>query len=214
MVLEAGFPLYVKTDFEDEAANRTLSLELLDGSFRVRLLSGPALSDSENQEIQRLLSLYNTKHQDVLHRASGSAGTDVPQRVRLAPNAPQDKPYAIEDQRGYEKVIAPYVAEARKTYPQAKRRFLKGLPRGDVFFVTTRLRDSQDHWEQAFIRVQSIQDEVVTGVISSRLSVVKGYQLGQVYSFKEAELVDWTIAKPDGSEEGNVVGKFMDTYTH
>jgi hypothetical protein len=28
----------------------------------------------------------------------------------------------------------------------------------------------------------------------------------------EAELLDWLITKPDGSEEGNVVGKFLDTY--
>jgi hypothetical protein len=30
------------------------------------------------------------------------------------------------------------------------------------------------------------------------------------YSFQESELVDWLISRPDGSEEGNVVGKFLD----
>ncbi len=34
----------------------------------------------------------------------------------------------------------------------------------------------------------------------------------QEYSFNEDELLDWLISKPDGSEEGNVVGKFLDTY--
>jgi hypothetical protein len=213
LVPEAGFALYVKTDYTNEAANRTLVLELADTSFRARLLSGPALSDAEKQEIQRLLSLYNTKHQAGLHPTSGAAGTAVPELARLASNAPKDKPYAIKDLSGYEEAIAPYVAEARKTYPEARRRFLHGLPRGHVFFVTTRLRDSQAQWEQAFVRVQSIRGDVITGVISSQLSVLKGYEMGQVYSFKEAELVDWSITKPDGSEEGNVVGKFMDTYT-
>jgi hypothetical protein len=52
--------------------------------FRARLVSGPALSDAERQEIQR-----------------------------LAPNAPQDKPHSIKDRRSYEEAIAPYVAEAR-----------------------------------------------------------------------------------------------------
>ena len=42
--------------------------------------------------------------------------------------------------------------------------------------------------------------------------VVSGYAYKQPYSFPESELVDWLIAKPDGSEEGNVVGKFLDTY--
>ena len=26
------------------------------------------------------------------------------------------------------------------------------------------------------------------------------------------EVLDWTISKPDGTEEGNFVGKFLDTY--
>ena len=28
----------------------------------------------------------------------------------------------------------------------------------------------------------------------------------------ESDLLDWVIRKPYGSEEGNVVGKFLDTY--
>jgi hypothetical protein len=34
----------------------------------------------------------------------------------------------------------------------------------------------------------------------------------QPFTFPAGELVDWMIARPDGSEEGNEVGKFMDTY--
>ena len=29
---------------------------------------------------------------------------------------------------------------------------------------------------------------------------------------KESDVLDWTISKPDGTEEGNFVGKFLDTY--
>jgi hypothetical protein len=210
-VPEAGFAFYVKTDYADDAMNRTLALELIGSSFRVRLLSGPAFSDAEKLEIQRLLSLYETKHREGLDRASAVGGSGTPPPTQLAPTAPRDKPYAIQSQSSYADAIAPYVAEARKTYPEAKRRFLKGLPPGHTFFVTTRLRDSQSRWEQVFVRVQSIQGDVVKGVIASQISVVKGYELGQAYSFKEAELVDWSIANPDGSEEGNFVGKFTDT---
>ena len=39
-----------------------------------------------------------------------------------------------------------------------------------------------------------------------------GYGMGQFYSLPESQLIDWMIAKPDGTEEGNEVGKFLDTY--
>jgi hypothetical protein len=35
---------------------------------------------------------------------------------------------------------------------------------------------------------------------------------GDRYATAETELLDWLITKPDGTEEGNVVGKFLDTY--
>ena len=57
----------------------------------------------------------------------------------LAPNAPKDKPAPIPSPERFERAIAPYVAQARATYPQAKQRFLAGLPRGQSFFLTARL---------------------------------------------------------------------------
>jgi DNA primase len=68
----------------------------------------------------------------------------------------------------YEKAVAPYIKEARDTYPSARARFLAGLPSGEHFFAVTRLSDSQAHHEQIFIRVQTIKDGLVTGVISLR----------------------------------------------
>jgi hypothetical protein len=44
------------------------------------------------------------------------------------------------------------------------------------------------------------------------VDIVHGYRLGDRYTFPESELRDWLIAKPDGSEEGNYVGKFLDGY--
>jgi hypothetical protein len=29
---------------------------------------------------------------------------------------------------------------------------------------------------------------------------------------QEKDVYDWTISRPDGSEDGNYVGKFLDTY--
>ena len=108
--------------------------------------------------------------------------------------------------------MRPYVAQARATYPQAKARFLKGLPANESFFLTTRLRDTTGLREQVFIVVDSIKGSTVYGRIWSQVMLVRTYHLREPYSFPESELLDWLITKPDGTEEGNFVGKFLDTY--
>lgn len=62
------------------------------------------------------------------------------------------------------------------------------------------------------MRVQAIQGELITGVLSSEVKLVSNFKPGQSYKLKERELIDWVITKPDGAEAGNVVGKFLDTY--
>ena len=132
----------------------------------------------------------------------------------LAPNPPGDKPGSMRQKQiaNFERAIAPYVAKARATYPEAKQRFLAGLPPGQAFFLTTRLHDKDGKWEQVFIGVERIKDGSVTGTISNDLFTVKEFRRGQRYTFPESELLDWLITKPDGTEEGNFVGKFLDTY--
>ena len=123
---------------------------------------------------------------------------------QLAPNAPKDQPIPVQDAQtiALDKAIAPYVAKAKETYPNAKERYLAGLPRGEIFFVTTRLHDAKGRMEQVFIRVAKIDGSKITGKVSSQVQLVTGYAPGQDYSFPEVELIDWLIAKPDGSEEG------------
>jgi uncharacterized protein YegJ (DUF2314 family) len=132
----------------------------------------------------------------------------------LAPNAPKDKPQTLksEDEKKFDEAIKPYVEQARKTYPAAKARYLAGLPPKHLFSITTRLHDSEGRWEQVFIEVKEIKDGVIKGLIFNDIDVVSGYKLGDSYTFPESDLLDWTVSRPDGSEEGNVVGKFLDTY--
>lgn len=147
--------------------------------------------------------------------ASGAARAQQPNKeIYVAPNAPADKPVqANEEQvKKFEEAIKPYVEKARKSYPEARERYLKGPPPRHTFFVTTRLYDKQKRFEQVFIAVREIKDGQIKGVIASDIQLVEGYSKGETYSFKESELLDWTIARPDGTEEGNFVGKFLDTY--
>jgi uncharacterized protein YegJ (DUF2314 family) len=134
--------------------------------------------------------------------------------AQLAQNAPADQPPTLTKAQlaAMEKAVAPYVKTARETYPAARAKFLAGLPAGQTFYVVTRLTDPAGHSEQAFIRVQTIEGASITGIISSHLQLIRDRTAGQSYSFDEADLVDWVITKPDGSEEGNVVGRFLDTY--
>jgi len=135
--------------------------------------------------------------------------------VEVAPNAPQDQPVSAAMRcqlRLITEATAPYVAQARATYPAARERFLQGLPPRHTMFVTTRLVDSAGRVEQVFVAVDSIRGSTIAGRIWSPIQVVHGYTLRQPYSFDEGALVDWMVARPDGTEEGNVVGKFLDTY--
>ncbi len=63
-----------------------------------------------------------------------------------------------------------------------------------------------------FILVNKITGGIISGIIYNEIQVVVGYKNGQKYDFPETEVYDWLITKPDGSEEGNFVGKFLDTY--
>ena len=132
----------------------------------------------------------------------------------LSPNAPVDKsqPVKSAEQKAFDDAIKPYIEKARKTYPEAKERFLAGLPPKHFFFVTTRLHDDAGHWEQVFIAVLEIKDGIIKGLIASDIEMVSGYKAGDKYSLPESELIDWTVSKPDGTEEGNFVGKFLDNY--
>jgi hypothetical protein len=145
----------------------------------------------------------------------GAAKPDGPPASKPSPNAPKDKPIGAGTDKEVdelEKAIAPYIEKARKTYPDAKKRYLSGLPEGQRFFVVTKLKDKQGHFEQVFIAVTRIEGEKIAGRIASNVRTVQGFKGGDAYTFAEGELVDWLIARPDGTEDGNVVGKFLDEW--
>jgi hypothetical protein len=148
-----------------------------------------------------------------LHATPASAQTSAP---RLSPNAPEDRPVVATAECQWQamlKAIEPYVAQARLSYPDARRRFLSRAQPVRPFLATTQLHDAKGHHEQVFVEVDSIVGARIFGTIGNPINLVQGYRNGQKYSFDDAELLDWTFANPDGSEEGNVVGKFIETYT-
>lgn len=139
----------------------------------------------------------------------------VQREPELAPNAPRDAPVDVTHEcmlQEMDLAIRPYIAEARASWPKARARYLAGLPAGHSFFVTALLVDDSDRREQVFIAVDEIHHGTISGRIWNRIGIVRGYNHGDRYRFAEAELRDWTITRPDGTEEGNFVGKFLETY--
>ena len=132
----------------------------------------------------------------------------------LSANAPADRPQDVtaDEARKFQDAIRPYVQKAKETYPDAKKRYLDGLPPKHVFFVTARLTDATGRWEQVFVEVKEIKNGIIRGIIASEIRLVSKFKYADQYSFPESDLIDWTISKPDGTEEGNFVGKFLDTY--
>jgi hypothetical protein len=128
---------------------------------------------------------------------------------------PPDKPVRAEDAQvnKLERAIQPYVAKARRTYPAARKRFLAGLPSKYIFSLTTKLYDrSHIKSEVVFVAVDTIKGGTVNGHLVTHTRLDIGYQFRDPISFPESKVMDWTIVHPDGTEEGNIVGKFLDTY--
>ena len=135
------------------------------------------------------------------------------QQPSPSPTPPPDGPTAVtaDEIEQFEDSLKPYIEKARQTYPDAKKRYLAGLPRGQWFSVTTKIYDEQGKFESVFIAVREIKDGVIKGVIASEINLITKYKLGEPYSFAEKDLLDWTISHPDGTEEGNFVGKYIES---
>lgn len=130
-------------------------------------------------------------------------------------NSPKDKPVAsnAEQIKKFEDAIAPYVQKARESLPEAKKKYMAGLPTNQVFYVTIKLYDhSKKNYEQVFVRVTAWKGETIHGTLESEVSIIRDHSQGEKLTCNDSEILDWTISKPDGSEEGNFVGKFLETY--
>jgi hypothetical protein len=135
-------------------------------------------------------------------------------------NAPPDKPKWVRGSKqaeAFDRAIAPYVAHARATYPAAKKRFLAGLRPNFYFSVWIPLDENdkktgEDRREYVFVVVDKISGGKVYGRINNKLLALKRHHRGERIQFPEARVLNWVIVRPDGSEEGNYVGNFLDRW--
>jgi uncharacterized protein YegJ (DUF2314 family) len=131
----------------------------------------------------------------------------------VAANAPADNPEAVsgvDKVKAFEEELKPIMENAKATLPDAKKRFLKGLKKGEAFFLTIDLRE-RNVVERIFVRIIKWKDNGIKGAIANDIAVLPTYKNGQVINFSESEVLDWTITKADGSEDGNYLGKYIES---
>lgn len=128
----------------------------------------------------------------------------------VADNAPVDCAFetTATDLFGFIEEKSP---EAMKSWPEAKSRFLNGLPDEHSLFVTFILVDQEQRSEYVFLAVDAISEEGISGRLWTDVFVVEGFQHGDRFLVDENAISDWLISKPDGTEDGNLIGKYLDT---
>lgn len=60
--------------------------------------------------------------------------------------------------------------------------------------------------------MKRIRRGIIEGQIWSEINVVSGFQTNDDYRFPEAQVIDWVITAPDGTEEGNLIAKWLDDH--
>ncbi|MBO2012309.1 hypothetical protein [Hymenobacter negativus] len=109
-----------------------------------------------------------------------------------------------------ETALADPVREALRTLPQAKKKFLAGLPIGDQFLLSVRVIATDTSFRQASARVLGWHGNTVQALLLPSPDAAPKTEPTPV-SFPETAVVDWTLLRASGREEGNYVGRYIDT---
>ncbi|HEX8327984.1 MAG TPA: hypothetical protein VF629_10620 [Hymenobacter sp.] len=110
-----------------------------------------------------------------------------------------------------ETALADPVREALRTLPQAKKRFLAGLPDGDQFLLSVRVITTDTSFRQASARVLGWRGNTIQALLLPAAADPAGPREPLPVSFPETAVLDWTLLRASGREEGNYVGRYIDT---
>lgn len=108
-----------------------------------------------------------------------------------------------------ETALADPMREALRTLPQAKKKFLAGLPIGDQFLLSVRVIATDTSFRQASARVLGWHGNTVQALLLPPADATTKTEPTPV-SFPETAVVDWTLLRASGREEGNYVGRYLD----
>ena len=111
----------------------------------------------------------------------------------------------------YETALADPMREALRTLPQAKKRFLAGLPEGDQFLLSVRVIATDTSFRRVSARVLGWHGTTVQALLLPDTAGAAGPAEPMPVSFSETAVLDWTLLRASGREEGNYVGRYTDT---
>ena len=144
----------------------------------------------------------------ILGNAKTAAAQAAAPVVLTAATAPAGvRPALARDQTA----LADPVREALRTLPQAKKKFLAGLPDGDQFLLSVRVVASDTSFRQASARVLGWRGTTVQALLLPAAADSATPAEPTPVSFPETAVVDWTLLRASGREEGNYVGRYTDT---
>jgi hypothetical protein len=108
-----------------------------------------------------------------------------------------------------ETALADPMREALRTLPQAKKKFLAGLPNGDQFLLSVRVIATDTSFRQASARVLGWHGNTVQALLLPSPDAA-GKADPTPISFPETAVIDWTLLRASGREEGNYVGRYLE----
>lgn len=139
--------------------------------------------------------------------STAAAQTAAPVILTAAPAPAGVRPALARN----ETALADPVREALRTLPQAKKKFLAGLPGGDQFLLLVRVAATDTSFRQASARVLGWRGNTVQALLLPETNGSATPTEPMPVSFPEAAVVDWTLLRASGREEGNYVGRYTDT---
>ena len=108
--------------------------------------------------------------------------------------------------KNHHRFIAPDVQKAKETFPQAKKRFIKGLPKGSSFCLTVGLNENGTD-ESVLIKALAFSNGQIFGVLATKTPSTNSFTYGSRMIVDENEITDWTITSPEIQEEGRTHDK-------
>lgn len=92
---------------------------------------------------------------------------------------------------------------------QARQRYQQGLPAGTSFYLTARVLNEAATPEPVVLVVDAWRAHDISGRIM-RPGPTGLPTPGATVNLDEAAVLDWIVLRPNGAEEGNFLGKFLD----
>ena len=118
------------------------------------------------------------------------------------------------EEQKFEAMIAPCIAMTKKALPDVKKNYVGRQLQGDALYVTVRLYDPNGKKEALHLQVATWEGAAIRGKINETPRALKTYHRGQTIEVKETDVLDWTFLKPDGTEDGNLIGRQIESPNH